>query len=386
MERSGRLVLEPLVVGPEGSGLGSALSMAGDLDGDGQSDILVGARDAGEAWIFSPDHVATLIGPGAGDSLDGLGDVDGDGYGDVLVGGSAAAWREYGPLRGTVTLLDGWTAAPEDMDRVRVTAPGDLSGDGRPDILLGAPRADLGGLDAGVVQLLPGDAEPGGIAETATATLYGSRKSGMAGYAIEGPGDLDGDGAADLLVGAWGDSGFQGRVYCVSGPLSGALAFADSPQWYGEAAWDVSGWAVVGMGDLDGDGISEYAVGAHGVDRADLSVGAVYILSGLPPQERSLQQAQARIYGTVPGGQLGWSLSPAGDVDGDGIADLLIGAPGEGVGRVLYGPFRGIIDAEQGARLQPPKSTQNNAGKAVLGGQGAILVGAPETAIVYRLP
>ena len=385
-ERSGRQVLEVWAAGPEGSSLGSALSVAGDLDGDGQPDLLVGARDAGQAWVFSPEHVATLIGPGAGDSVAGLGDVDGDGYGDVLVGGSGTAWRAYGPLSGTLTLLDGWEAEPGDTDRVRVAAPGDLSGDGRPDILLGTPRADLGGRDAGVVRLLPGEAEPGSIAEAATATLYGSRQVGMAGYTIAGPGDLDGDGLADLLVGAWGDTGFQGRVYCVRGPIAGSLALEDSSQWHGEAAWDVSGWAVTGMGDLDGDGHSDFAVGAYGVDRADLSVGAAYIVSGMPPQERSLHQARARIYGAVPGGQLGWALSPAGDVDGDGIADLLVGAPGEGGGRIVYGPFRGIVDAERGTRLQPPTAAQRNAGKSVLGGAGLILVGAPETSVIYRLP
>jgi hypothetical protein len=378
-----------------GSGLGSALAVTGDLDGDGHDNLLVGALEAGQVWLLAIDatdlaSAPVLSAPGAGGSLASTGDLDGDGYGDVLIGGAGSAWRAHGPLSGNITLTDGWHSEVEDTDRVTVAAAGDLTGDGRPDLLLAAPRSDLGAEDAGAIWLLDGRAEPGDAAEQAAATILGTIAHGFAGYALDGAGDTNGDGVTDLVVGAWGADGFRGHGYLLHGPLTGSSSLADADQqWTGDEGWDVAGWSVSGAGDVDGDGRDEVILGAYGVDGAAWSVGAAYLVS----DGQSIHDADAILLGSVGDDRAGWSVDGVGDLDEDGHADLLIGGPGLDLGAtdaggawLVYGPVSGIVSLDDAdARLfsDVPAAA---AGSAVAGGRGRLLIGAPEADTLYLLP
>lgn len=197
------------VTGDSGSELGRALASAGDIDGDGTRDLLVGALESGEVWVLPRDVSAgtlpkapVLSARGAGGSIAAGGDLDEDGYDDVFIGISGGAWRAYGPITGDRSASDDWTNESGSMNRLTVAAPGDLSGDGQPDLLVAAAQAGDAASNGGMVWLLDATASAGPIRERATASISGSVTNGYAGSNIDGPGDLNGDGVADLLVGA----------------------------------------------------------------------------------------------------------------------------------------------------------------------------------------
>ena len=166
---------------------------------------------------------------------------------------------------------------------------------------------------------------------------------------MDGAGDFDGDGHADAIVGAWGAETFAGEARVLSGPLSGSISLADATlHLSGNATWDVAGFSVSGAGDLNGDGYDDVLVGAYGVDSSEYSVGAAYLISGGQSGAMPLSQSAAQLMGVDAGDNVGWSVSDAGDVDGDGTPDILIGGPGldagaaEGGGAwLLYGPLSG---------------------------------------------
>lgn len=370
-------------------GLGSSISAAGDLDADGLPDLLVGAQESGRVLLLGADGLDEILafsGEGTGASAVGLGDVDADGYDDALFGGSGGAWRVYGPITADLPLSEGWTGEDGDADRFTVAAPGDLTGDGRPDLLIGAPRADQGAEDGGMVWVLDAAAAPGRAADAASAVLTGAVAQGFAGYALDGAGDINGDGQADLVVGAWGVGGFRGRVYLLHGPLSGTASLADADHaWDGAETWDVAGWSVAGAGDVDGDGRDEIITGAYGTDDGGYSAGAAHILG-------ADGGILASLLGDAADDRAGWSVSGVGDLDGDGFADVLVGGPGLDAGAagaggawLFYGPLSGLRSvADADARLLAD-TPGGGAGAVVAEAAGMLLLGAPDASAVSWL-
>ncbi|MDG1479317.1 MAG: VCBS repeat-containing protein [Myxococcota bacterium] len=396
------------LVGPAGSQAGGSVAGVGDINGDGYADVLIGADELGVAYLLSGTQspgplvpVATLTGPtGAGRSVAGVGDIDGDGYADVLIGGGSTAgdaWLAYGPLTGTVTLLDGWTGSSGDGSGFTVAGPGDLTGDGHGDLLIAAPRSSQG---AGTIWLLPANAEPGSFTEAAVATLTGAAPRGFAGYAMDSAGDVDGDGHRDLIVGAWGAAGFTGEAAIVLGPITADASLADADlRLAGVTAWDLAGFSVSGAGDVTGDGRDDVIVGAYGVDGADYSVGAAYVIAGGISRGRTLDAAVARLMGETGGDNTGWSVSGAGDVNDDGVPDLLVGATGldAGVGEggggwLFYGPVTGSMSVRDAGVRILGEHHNSGTGHALDGagdidgdGMADILIGAPGAASAYLI-
>lgn len=360
---------------------GRHVAGGGDIDADGYADILVGApnldvtaSNEGGVYVFlgadlgtTPDvqlydaH-AVLTGESGGDRVGdaavSAGDVDGDGLGDVLVGAAgnddagSGAGRAYLVLGDTLTgdldLADAdasWTGeAAGDAAGASVAGLGDADGDGLDDVLVGAWGGDTTAANAGQAYVLLGGALPadGAALSSAATTLLGEGVDDFAAYAAAGPGDVDGDGLGDILLGAYGDApagSRSGRSYLVYASTISGLSTLDlgsaDHRFSGEAGSDLSGIRVAGAGDVDRDGLADLMVSAPANDAAGSNNGKVYlVLAGNLPTTRNIGLASAdfAFTGEAIGDQAGYGIAGVGDVDGDGFGDMLIGAWAENTG------------------------------------------------------
>ena len=295
--------------GPAGGEAGYAVSTAGDQDGDGQADVLVGAHEtddpvsnAGSAHLvlapsgaLAVEDGITLLGEATGDkagsAVAGGSDLDGDGVDDVLVG--AREYTSSGSKQGRFYLLFGPVSADmslADADEI-VTGPrqdarlgatltmtGDVDGDGYPDFAAGAPEDDGAGDKTGATYLFSGHASGLSLAG-ATALVQGSSAKPEFGTAIAA-GEVDGDGHADLLIGGPNDDGAAtdaGAGVLFYGPLTGTWSTSDADATFeGKATSDEAGTGV-GLGDWNGDGLDDVALGAKKNDDTDGNAGGVWV-------------------------------------------------------------------------------------------------------------
>ncbi|MDP2310866.1 MAG: MopE-related protein [Pseudomonadota bacterium] len=266
------------------------------------------------------------------------GDLDGDGSLDLLVGGYGGVGVLHGPFAGDGMMASvGVTSVPGDYVLARPAA-GDVDEDGIDDALLRVGSASSA--DAGLV--LFGD--EGRV--YAEARLVGEATGDEAGAALAGGEDVDGDGLVDVLVGATGARGGLGAAYVVAGPILGDRALADEVAI--EGAGDDFGAGLEAVGDLDDDGYGDIAVLAPGATE-----GTVSVFRGPLDADRVAADAD-RIIADVPGA--GAVLLGAGDLDDDGFDDFVVGAPSDsttgaedGAAYVFYGPAAGastVTDAQ----------------------------------------
>lgn len=416
------------LVGEDGGDhAGWTVAAAGDVDGDGFDDVLVGAYEDGEggelagaAFLFYGPLSgsinlaradAKLVGEEpfdyAGWSVAGAGDLDRDGHGDVLVGAYGAdssgtsagvVYVLSGPLHGTIDLssaparLEG--AAPYDYAGISVAGLGDTDGDGYDDVAVGAYGHDSEEVDAGAAYVFRGPLLGTRGMDSAAARLQGDGPGHWFGWSVAGAGDVDGDGRADLLVGAPGvpspagpDSG---AAYLYPGPISGSLtAAAAGAVMRATRANDRAGASVAG-GDLDGDGFSDVVMGGWGADDGPPDSGSAWVFHGPLLGDRPVDSAEAAIAGAAEGDGAGIAVAVVGDVDSDERADLLIGGvgadpagPDSGSAWLLHGPFEGAMSLSEADVELAGESAGDRAGGAVAGagdvdgdGFGDLLVGA----------
>ncbi len=350
--------------------LGWALAGPGDVDGDGAVDLLIGAPedgvvggDAGRAYLLSGPLLGSVVDDVAvrtyvasqddrlGESLDGGDDIDGDGLPDVLLGAplsevsgteAGAAFLLGSVAGGTIDVLTQADArfagvSKHDLAGTAVAMVGDVDGDGAPDLLVGAPSVDTVGGKDGAAYLMLGPASGAVSLNDADSIIIGTSDS-RCGLAVAGPGDVDGDGLDEVLVGApeyddgTDELGAAFLWYGSTGLAPTLPVAAAEAVLLGEARGDEAGASVAGVGDIDGDLRPDLAIGAPGNEAIGGDTGVAYLVLGAPSGNVPLSSADVRLIGETAPSRAGFDIAGAGDVDADGYADVLVGAPEEDTG------------------------------------------------------
>ena len=363
-----------------GDQAGIAVSGAGDVNGDGLDDLLIGATGADDGADYHAGKTYLMLGKASGWALDtdlsdadasfwgegrldnagstvsGAGDVNGDGFDDFLIGaadnddggsgagkaylimGRASGWARDVPLSNADASFIG--AGKENAAGISVAGAGDVNGDGLDDLLIGAPGVGETLEARGATYLILGK-ETGWLTDgsllNADASIIGAGLSEVSGFEVAGAGDVNGDGFCDILIGAScsreGGGEDVGQTYLILGKAKGwsmgmTLSTA-SASFIGEAERDSSGFSVSGAGDVDGDGFDDLLIGSPGNDEGGDGAGQAYLVMGRASgwsMDTDLSDANASFLGEGPGDGAGIAVSGGGDVDGDGFDDTLIGA------------------------------------------------------------
>lgn len=347
-----------------GSGFGNSVKSAGDVNGDGYDDIIVGAfvysSATGRAYIYyggsNMNSAADVILTGEainnyfGISVSSAGDVNGDGFADVIVGAygyNNNTGRAYiyfgGSLMNNIPDITMTGSATSDLFGVSVSSAGDVNGDGYADVIAGASGYSTG---TGRAYIYLGGSS---MNNTADVTLTGTAASNFFGYSVSSAGDVNSDGYADVIAGAYGYSSSTGRAYIFLG--GSAMNNLADVTLTGEAVNNNFGYSVSFAGDVNGDGYSDIIIGAYGYNS---SIGRAYIYYGSTSMNNT---ADVIMTGEPGGAGFGASVSSAGDINGDGFTDLTAGA-------YAHSTFTGRAYIYLGG------SSMNNIADGIISGEG----------------
>ena len=371
-----------------GDNSGYSVSSAGDVNADGYADVIIGApyvdtnaSNGGASYLVFGKATSTTVnlsdittGTGgfvingisasdySGYSVSSAGDVNGDGYDDFTIGAygvsssTGASYVVFG--KSTTTAVELSTVATGsggfvingidtgDQSGYSVSSAGDVNGDGLDDLIIGARYDDTNATKAGASYVVFGKTTGTAVdlsnivAGTGGFTINGANVRDYSGYSVSGAGDVNGDGLADLIVGAYANdanASLAGSSYVVFGKSAttavevsnlGAGGFAIK----GISASDYSGRSVSSAGDVNGDGYDDLLIGADGVDTNGSKSGASYVVFGKSgTTDVELSSITSGTGGFVINGvstddNSGYSVSAAGDVNGDGLDDIIVGA------------------------------------------------------------
>ncbi len=321
---------------------GAPVSTAGDVNGDGFEDIIIGAyqndaggMDAGRAYIYfggsAMDSIPDLILTGEyandvfGASVASAGDVNGDGFGDIIIGashndaGGTDAGRVYIYFGGALmddtadVIITG--TVPNNFFGQVVTGAGDVNGDGFDDVLASAPFDNS---VTGITYIYYGGTSMDAIPDV---TMTGVNPGDSFGGPLASAGDVNGDSFADVLIGAYDAfSNSTGKAYIYFGGVS--MDSTADVVMNGEMTPDHFGVSVSSAGDVNGDGYSDVIIGSLDNDAGGTDAGRAYIFLGGPSMDAI---PDIIMTGSAPGDNFG-TVSLAGDVNEDGFSDVIVGA------------------------------------------------------------
>ena len=379
-----------------GAEFGTSVASAGDVNGDGYDDVIVGADEyengatqisEGALFVFhggpfgpslTPSWTAEGEQQGAdfGIAVASAGDVNGDGYDDVIVGShvydngqsnEGAAFVYHGSPtgldlnglrpRGTPQNAN-WRAEGQQVQGdfgICVASAGDVNGDGYDDVIIGADEYDNGHTEEGAAFVFHGSptgldlngTRPFGSPSNANWRGDANRVDADYGFAVAGRGDVNGDGFDDVVVGAWNFDETkldEGKVFLYHGSPSGLAA---APAWTILGEQDVARLGIsVALADFNGDGFDDVIAGADLFDNGQLDEGAAVAFFGsamgvslLPGWLADSNQGASNF---------GFSLASIGDVNGDDVDDVAVGAPRFENGEMDEGKFFVYLGAPNG--------------------------------------
>ncbi|GGC12629.1 FG-GAP-like repeat-containing protein [Dyadobacter sediminis] len=347
---------------------------AGDVNGDGYGDIIIGApyqeseinqEDEGMVFIFkgsasglNSTAISILEGnkldAGIGTSVASAGDVNGDGLSDIIVGAylydngnndEGAAFIYHGSAASTSLQATAKREGDQANAQVgsSVANAGDVNGDGYSDIIVGAPSYENAGLvNAGAIFVYQGSAT--GIGSTPAFTLKGDQAFALLGNSVSGAGDVNGDGYGDVVVGSRlydQTLADEGAIIILYGSPSGLNA-ATKTMLYGNQLNASFGSSVAGAGDVNGDGYSDIIAAAPGFDNSPDNEGAAFVYHGSSSGIKTTFTTVLK--SDLPNSFTDLSVAPAGDVNGDAFGDVIVGARNynEGAAFVYHGSKAGI--------------------------------------------
>ena len=334
---------------------GSSIASAGDFNGDGFIDVIVGApaedtanTDAGAAYV--------VFGAASGITAVNLDDIAAGTGGFKMIGEAGPIFENAG---------------------TSVESAGDVNGDGIDDLIVGARANDAGGPNAGAAYIVFGTATPPtsiDLANVANGTggfkITGENAYDRAGggerQSVATAGDVNGDGFDDVIVAAYlNDAGVgdEGAAYVVFGAASGITAVnldavalgTGGFKMTGENADDLAGISVSSAGDVNGDGFDDVIVGAQDNDEGLSNAGAAYVVFGAASGITAVDLVDIangtggfKIIGEAADDRAGRSVSAAGDVNGDGFDDVIVGAFGNDAGETNAGAAYVVFGAASG--------------------------------------
>ena len=344
-----------------GAQVGRAMA-AGDVNGDGFGDVIVGSGlydndqvDEGRAWLFLGSSSGLSTTPAwivesnqsssaFGVPAVGVGDINGDGFDDVMVSATfidfdlvdeGGAFLYLGSPTGPSTTADQVIEGNQTLSLFgRTAGAGDVNGDGFDDVLLGAASWDGGQQDEGRVFVMKGSAQ--GLRKHPLRILEINEVSALFGNVLGTAGDINADGFDDILVTTQG-TGVVNRVFVYMGSRMGPGAQPDLVLQTDQQN-TTFGQALGTAGDVNNDGFSDVIVGARLYDVVTLNEGRVFVYAGTAT---GLDPTPLQTFdGSQTSEEFGVAVSTAGDVNGDGFSDIIIGAhafdnPESNEGRVV---------------------------------------------------
>ena len=377
--------------------LGQSVASAGDVNGDGFSDVIVSGLSRLSVYLGSASGLATNAAWNVTQqntyqaSVASAGDVNGDGYSDVIVGmphfttvggglpANGGALVYLGSASGLAT-THSWSIvgfqAGENLGR-SVASAGDVNDDGFSDVIVGDPALTNPSFYEGRFHLYLGSAT--GLSPTPQITPESNLVGVFFGTSVAGAGDVNRDGFSDVVVGApfyYNPTSGEGRAFGFRGSASGLEAF---PSWGvdGDQLNVELGHSVASAGDVDSDGYADVVVGAWRYSDGEAEEGRVLVYRG---SASGLQTTPSFVaHGNVANARFGHVVASAGDVNGDGFSDVLVGAPfhenghvGEGKAYLYLGSCTGAdtdgdltCDAADGCPNDPGKTAPGICGCGV---------------------
>jgi fibronectin type 3 domain-containing protein len=375
--------------------MGRSVSGAGDVNGDGYADVIVGApyyangqAEEGAFFIYHGSASGISTTPAAmvesntggihmGWSVSDAGDVNGDGYGDVIVGApdysnglnqEGAFYVYHGSASGISTTPAAMIESNQAVVQMgySVSGAGDVNGDGYNDVIVGVQNYSNILPSEGAAFIYHGSAS--GIGTTPAAIAESNQGGARMGRSVSGAGDINGDGFADIIAGASsyknaGETYKGGAAFIYYGSASGIdttlAAKLNSDQdkiCFGQS---------VSAGDVNGDGYNDVIIGARLYDNGESDEGAAFVYHGGPSGISTIPAVM--LESNQSNAEMGRSVSIAGDVNGDGYDDVIVGVPNYTNGESDEGAFLVYHGSATGISTTPADGAESNQAGAWMG-------------------